>query len=59
MGNLPAILVQEVTPATLAAYAATGATAAAIGDLLFPTTDWSMPTMIRMARHLRQLWLEK
>jgi 2-keto-3-deoxy-6-phosphogluconate aldolase len=57
--EMPGIIVHDVTPETLGACAATGATAAAIGDLLFPTAAWSMPTMIRTARHLRHLWMDQ
>ncbi|MCB0063511.1 MAG: hypothetical protein KDE19_15420 [Caldilineaceae bacterium] len=53
---LAAILINDVTTETLALCAAAGASAVEIGPLLFPTTNWSMPTMIRMARRLRQLW---
>lgn len=52
----PALLVKGVTPEQLPHCAAAGANAVEIGHLLFPTADWSMPAMIRMARRLRQLW---
>lgn len=52
----PAILLSDVIPETLPRCAAAGASAVEIGHLLFPTVDWSMPSMIRTARRLRQLW---
>jgi 2-keto-3-deoxy-6-phosphogluconate aldolase len=53
----PAVLINEViTVETLSACAAAGAAAAVVADLLFPSAEWSMPTMIRTARLLRRLW---
>ncbi len=54
----PAIVAYQTQPADFSACHRAGATAVAVGNLLFPTADWSMPTMIRRARQLRQLWLE-
>lgn len=52
----PHLIAQATTPETFAACAAAGAIAVDIGNLLFSTTTWSMPAMIRTARQLRQLW---
>lgn len=52
----PAILINDVTAEMLPQCAAAGAGAVEIGHLLFPTAEWSMPSMIRTARRLRQLW---
>jgi 2-keto-3-deoxy-6-phosphogluconate aldolase len=53
----PGVLATEVRPETIAAVRRAGAAAVAVGDLLFPTAAWSMPTLIRTARALRHQWL--
>ena len=53
----PAIIMENATPEMLSACARANGTAVAIGHLLFPTIQWSMAPMIRMARNLRQLWM--
>jgi 2-dehydro-3-deoxyphosphogluconate aldolase/(4S)-4-hydroxy-2-oxoglutarate aldolase len=55
--TVPGVLATDVRPETIAAARRASAAAVAVGDLLFPTAAWSMPTLIRTARTLRHQWL--